>query len=190
MSFGRLAALADGDGVRVMQQLSDPEALAQFEALTCGRQLDADWMGHVVLAKLCAVQYQPLVVKLFCRVCRKQFLDQLVLHVVQMGAAAAAADFYRDFCCLCDGVVRLVPALACDKVESMVWIAEQKLAQLPEFDGVDSVRKELALVVMKLAVEKERLQAAAGSQQQAGSEAGRARSNARKFRFDNQAHYV
>ncbi|XP_052132653.1 uncharacterized protein LOC127752103, partial [Frankliniella occidentalis] len=192
MRYGQLKGLAEDDGVRILQKLSSPELQDMFNRLTCESDLDGARMCLVVrvLAKLCVVEYQPLVASLFCRVCRQEFLNRLLLHIVQLSVltddTAATADFYRDFCRLCHGIVKLIPTLAWDKLDNMVRKAASELTQLPPFEGATEIGKDLDLIRAKLAVERERL----SKDPQPPSSRSRWRTGGKqsahhKFRFDD-----
>lgn len=79
--------------------------------------------------------------RVFCRACPREFLDQLLLHVVQLDddasehGAERLPGFFRDLCALCHGLVRLAPRLACDRLEPLLKKAALELTLLPHFDG-------------------------------------------------------
>ena len=166
MKYGHLEALSREDGVKLMEKLSDDSILAMFSKLMSETQLKGNWMRLVikVLAKVCHVEYQPIVARLFQKLCKRQFVDQLLLHIVQLSSDSSdksvesAGDFLRDFCDFSLGVLKLSPALACEKLENLVKKAANELSELRSFAGSDDIKKELDQIKAKVSLEKERLE--------------------------------
>lgn len=160
--------LAQDDGVTVMEKLSKESTLAAFVELTTEKQLLEDWIRLIVaiLAKVCDVQYQEIVLVLFNRICTKEFLEQLLLHIVKLdtdthvGRRAAVGDFFANFCRLAHGMLRYIPDVASERLEILVKKAIRALEDLPPFNGSENTASDLRAIMEKIAVEKERLEKA------------------------------
>ncbi|XP_034243136.1 NFX1-type zinc finger-containing protein 1-like [Thrips palmi] len=166
LGYKKLEELAKDDGVTIMEKLSNEAMLTAFHKLTSGNKIPDDWIRLVVaiLARVCRVEYQPLVLRLFHRLCQKEFLEQLLLHIVQLGMDSdrkrrdGVGDFLANFCELSSGILRLIPVLACEKLENLVKKAASEASDLRPFEGSEHVLKELENIKAKIKAEKERLE--------------------------------
>lgn len=181
IGFRKLQELALDDGMLIMEKLSKETFLAHFANLTSEKQLNPDWIRLIVkiLAKVCAVEYKNIVLILFDKICQKDFLSQLMLHIVELGSDTdgrrkeTVGDFLRDFCTVSYGMLKYIPAVACERLENLVKKAGRELDDLPHSSEYDELKKDLRVIMEKIAVERDRVDGLKAARKQTQPARGR-----------------
>ncbi|XP_034235841.1 NFX1-type zinc finger-containing protein 1-like [Thrips palmi] len=164
--FRRLESLAMDDGLTIMKKLSDESTLALFGQLTCKEEMKEDWMRHVVtvLSKVCQVEYKPILLRLIQRICQKQFIDQLLLHITRLPddndihRKENLCAFFDQLCTFCEALLKLMPTLACGNLGIILKAASREIEALPPFSGSEDITKKLSALMVKFKTETERLE--------------------------------
>lgn len=157
--------MAKDSGLTLMKKLSEETTLLQFEKLTCEKQLQVGWIRLCVtiLSKLCQVEYKPIVVRLFHKICRRQFIDQLLLHISKLpyetnnNNKKDAGDFFNELSILCSAILELTPNVA-HELDIVLKRASQELKDMPHFEGYEGIEKKLIRIREKLQHEKQKFE--------------------------------